>query len=174
MKREPAFCYCSFAFDLTSPPSETSFGAMNGSTQDIHRLSRGVRHARPRVGVRSRVGQFVKALLAALILFAGVPISASHATTHCDGQKSHIAENAVKSVDVRAQNSSDTNTSPLGGIEDHPCSCPCLLQALPTRSCHKPAYFAGTRVSYAAYFDTLGASCEPDPLQKPPRFGISA
>lgn len=174
MQREPAFCYCAFAFDLTSPPSETSFGPMNGSTQDIHRLSRGVRHARPRIGVRSRAGRFVKALLAALILFAGVPISASHATPHFEGQKSHIAESAVKSADVGAENSSDADTSPLGGIEDHPCSCPCLLQALQTRSGHKAAYFAGTRVSYAAYFDTLGASCEPDPLHKPPRFGISA
>ena len=174
MKRETAFCYCSFAIDLTSPPSETNLPPMNGSTQDIHRLTRGVRHARARVGMRSRAGQFVKALLAALILFAGVPISASHATPHFDGQKSHIAMSGVNFVDVEAQNSSDGDTSPIGGLEDHPCSCPCLLQALPTRSCYKSAYFAGTRVRYAAYFDALGASCEPDPLQKPPRFGISA
>lgn len=173
MKREPAFCYCSFAFDLTSPPSETSFRPMNGSTQDIHRLSRGVRHARRRVGMRSRAGQFVKALLAALILFAGVPISASHATAHLDGQKSHIAKCAFNTVDAEAQSSSDADTSPIGGIEDHFCSCPCL-HALPARSGYKSAYFAGTRVSYAAYFDTLVASCEPDPLHKPPRFGISA
>lgn len=146
---------------------------MNGSTQDIHRLSRDVRHARARVGMWSRASRFLKALLAALILFAAVPVWASHAKPHFDGQKSHIAMSALNSVDAEAQNSSDADTSPIGGIEDHFCSCPCL-HALPARSCYKSAYFAGTRVRYAAYFDTLGASCEPDPLHKPPRFGVSA
>lgn len=146
---------------------------MNGSAQDIDRLSSGVRHVRVRAGMRSRVSQFVKALLAALILFAGVPMSISHAKPHLDGQKSQIALTAVNSVDAGTQNSSDGDTSPIGGMEHHFCSCPCL-QALPTRSCYKSASFAGTRVHYAAYFDTIGASCEPDPLRKPPRFCISA
>jgi hypothetical protein len=146
---------------------------MNSSTQDIHRLSHGVRHDRARVDFLSRADRFLKMFLAALLLFAAVPISTLHAKPHFDGQKSHVAMSAVDSTGVEAQNSSDADTAPIGGLEEHFCSCPCV-QALPARSCYTSAYFAGTRVRYAAYFDTLGTSCEPDPLHKPPRFGISA
>ena len=143
---------------------------MNGSGHIIDRLSDGARCI-ARWDVSSRASRFVKALLVAVVLFAGAPISASHANAHC-GPKSQIAINAINAIDVSIQGG-DTDSTPFGGIEHHFCYSPCL-EAFPSRASYVTAYLEGTRVRYPAYFDVLGATRDPDPLRKPPRFSASA
>lgn len=143
---------------------------MKGSGQIIKRFSCG--RIEPHWNVMSRASQYLKALLVAVILFAGAPVSASHANAHFGDPKSHIAINAVNSVDASTDDS-DADRSPLGGIEHHSCYSPCI-EAFPHRSSYVTAYLEGTGVRYPPYLDALRAARDPDPLHKPPRFSASA
>lgn len=120
----------------------------------------------------SRGNLYLKALLVAVILFASAPVSASHANVHFGDPKSQIAINAVNAVDAGTEDS-DSEGTPLGGIEHHSCYSPCL-EPFPDRSSYVTAYLEGTGVRYPFYLDALGATRAPDPLHKPPRFSASA
>lgn len=145
---------------------------MKGSGQIIQRPPGSVGRIEPRWNVMSRASRYLKALLVAMILFAGAPVSASHANAHFGDAKSQIAISSVNSVDTSEQDS-DSDGAPLGGIEHHSCYSPCL-DAFPHRSSYVTAYLEGTGIRYPLYLDALGPARDPDPLHKPPRFSVSA
>lgn len=123
----------------------------------------------------SRTNKFLKAVIAALILFGAAPMSASHVQSHFTASvsQSQLVVVAVGPVITSDQNHSATRSRLFGGLEHHLCSSPCLEPFL-TSSYYETAYLEGTRVRYPAYLDALRAKFEPDPLQKPPRLNISA
>lgn len=138
-------------------------GVRNGAARDPGRAY---------IGILARSSKVMTILLAVLMLFAGAPVSALHAESHfsVDGFQSQFAMVGVASAD---QTSSDNNFIPMGGLDHHFCSCPCL-EAFPTRSCYEAAYLEGARVRYPTYLDALAHEFEPAPLRKPPRLNVSA
>jgi hypothetical protein len=157
---------------LTLPRSENTFIAMIA----LHPKLPGFVHAAPAACALRRVhigsSNFLKVLLAVLMLFASAPVSTLHTKSHfsVDGFQSQSAAAAVASAD---HTSSDDLSIPMDGLEHHFCGCP-GLEAFPTRSCYETAYLEGAGVRYPAYLDALAPEFEPAPLRKPPRVNVSA
>lgn len=142
---------------------------MNGAVQIIreHEGGAGSRRAK----VLTHANRFARALLVAFLVFAGTPIAASHAKAHyaSDSQTQLSLTMVVDAV----ESDPGTNAPPLGGSEQHACSCPCL-DPFPTRSHYVSAFLEGTRVRYPSYLDALKLSYHPDPVRKPPRLSARA
>lgn len=148
---------------IASMPTLMRFG--NGAGAPCGRIRTGI-------DVSARSSRALKILLAALMLFAGAPVSALDAETHfsVDGFQSQSAAATVASAD---QTSSGDLSIPMDGLEHHFCGCPCL-EAFPTRSCYEAAYLEGAGVRYPAYLDALAPEFQPTPLRKPPRVNVTA
>lgn len=144
---------------------------MNGSGQIIDCVSVNAQRSARR-DVWSRAGQFLKALLVAVILFAGAPISAFDANAHFVDSKSQAAVTSISVGGIGAQGG-ESGSSPFSAIEHHFC-CSSSVEAFSNRASYVIAYLAETRVRYPAYLEALGVTSDPDPLRKPPRFSFGA
>lgn len=144
---------------------------MNGSGQIIDRVSVGAQRS-ARWDVLSCAGPFLKALVVVVILFAGAPISAFDTNAHFVDSKSQVAVSSINSGSISAQGG-ETDSSPFGAIEQHFC-CSSSVEVFSNRASYVIAYIEETRVRYPAYLEALGATSDPDPLRKPPRFSFGA
>lgn len=77
----------------------------------------------------SRASRYLKALLVAMILFAGAPVSASHANAHFGDPKFQIASKSVNSVDTSDQDR-DSDGTPLVALSITPAIARVLMPFL--------------------------------------------
>ncbi|MFA5958768.1 hypothetical protein [Hyphomicrobium sp.] len=124
-----------------------------------------------RANVLARANRFARALLVVFLVFAGSPVAASHVKAHYASDNQ--TQLSLAMIADAVESDADTNAPPLGGGEQHACSCPCL-DPFPTRSHYVSAFLEGTRVRYPSYLDALKLSYHPDPVRKPPRLGARA
>ncbi len=142
---------------------------MNGAGQTTLELEGGARWRR--ANMLTHVNRFARAVLVAFLLFAGAPVAASDAKAHyASGNQSQLS---MAMIADGVESDADSDAPPLGGLEQHACSCPCL-DPLPTRSCYISGFLDATRVRYFACLDALKLSYDPDPIRKPPRMNARA